>query len=542
VPVRISVIVAVFNPGPSFEELVGSLLRQTLPAEDFEVWFCDDGSEQETIDRLEELTQAHPHLHMMRLPHSGWPGTPRNAGIDAAAGTYLFFADHDDHFGDDALRIMADRADEWGSDVLVPRLTRVGRRLSVRMFRRSVPDARLGVDPLLEFLTPHKLFRTSMVREHGIRFPDGRVRLEDHMFVMRSYFAARRISILADYPCYYWTVRQDRPSASVELPDPESYFVGSVGQVLDILEAHTEPGALRDRLLVHWYGNKVLNRVGSRTMVGYPDDYRDHLLDVLEQLAADRFPGRLDEMLPLPKRARSALLRAGRRDDLLRLALAESEITCAVNARALSWRSDGRLEVTAEARLSYRDGSPLQLADGPSGEQVWQVPGSPAPDVLTPQVLDATRDLVAQELVVMLRDKRDSTDSWLPDADHERLSDDGLTVRVVLDPRTARLGGPVRRRSELGASVVASGWPFTVMLRVSDEVLAQAGPARQVGRRIFTLARGHHDQVLLTATKAPAPPPPPPPPPPPAPVSGWERVARGVRRRVRRLSGTGSKG
>ena len=62
----------------------------------------------------------------MLLPHTGWPGTPRNAGLDAATGTYVFFADHDDHFGDDALRTMVDHADAWGSDVLVPRLTRVG--------------------------------------------------------------------------------------------------------------------------------------------------------------------------------------------------------------------------------------------------------------------------------------------------------------------------------------------------------------------------------------------------------------------------------
>lgn len=540
--IRVSVVVAVYNPGPSFEELVSSLLRQTLPAEDFEVWFCDDGSEPESVARLTELTAAHPQLKTMLLPHSGWPGTPRNAGLDAAAGTYVFFADHDDYFGDDALRTMVDHADEWRSDVLVPRLTRVGRRPSMRMFRRNVPDAKLGVDPLLEYLTPHKLFRTTLLREHGIRFPDGRVRLEDHLLVTRAYFAARVISILADYPCYYWTVRKDRPSASVGRLDPDSYF-GYLGQVLDVVEANTEPGDLRDRLLAHWYAGKVLDRVGTHFLLNYPDDYRTHLLDVLEPFVTQRFPARLDRYLPFPKRVRSALLRADRRDALVRLAEVDRQARCIAHATALEWDDRGRLAVTAEAELRI-DGSPARFVPGPGGSLVWDVPVALPSDVVTPEVLDAAPDIAADSIVVLVRDRGDSTDAWLPDDVQERLPGAPLRVRALLDPRTARLGRRLGRRSELGVDGVRAGWPFTIILRVSEEVLAAAGPPRRVGARIFTLGRGRYGQLLLTATRAPKPAPAPPPPPtaPPAPVPGWQRIARGVRRRLRRLPTSRAKG
>ena len=63
-------------------------------------------------------------------------------------------------------------------------------------------------DAPLALLTPHKLFRTAMLREHGIRFPEGRRRLEDHLFVVPAYFAAERISVLASYPIYHWVSRQ----------------------------------------------------------------------------------------------------------------------------------------------------------------------------------------------------------------------------------------------------------------------------------------------------------------------------------------------
>src|SRR3712207_7686009 len=43
----------------------------------------------------------------------------------------------------------------------------------------------------LWLLSPHKLFRRTLLDENGIRFPEGRRRLEDHPFVMHAYFHAR---------------------------------------------------------------------------------------------------------------------------------------------------------------------------------------------------------------------------------------------------------------------------------------------------------------------------------------------------------------
>jgi hypothetical protein len=159
---------------------------------------------------------------------------------------------------------------------------------------------------------------------------------------------------------------------------------------------------------------------------------------------------------------------------------------------------------------------------------------------VTPEVLDASRDVAADQLVVLLRDRKDGTDCWLPDDVHERLPGASLRVRARLDPKTARLGRPIPRRSELGVDGWRAGWPFTVMLRVGDEVLAQAGPPKRVGSRVLTLSRGRHGPLSITAVRVPKPKAPPPPPRPPTP--GWKRVARGVRRRLRRLQGSGSKG
>ena len=74
-PVRLSVVVPVHNPGPHLDDLVASLLRQSLPPAEFEVLFCDDGSDEVALQRLAAATAGRPQLRVLELEHSGWPGT-----------------------------------------------------------------------------------------------------------------------------------------------------------------------------------------------------------------------------------------------------------------------------------------------------------------------------------------------------------------------------------------------------------------------------------------------------------------------------------
>ena len=45
---KVSVIVPVYNPGPNIDECIESLLGQTLPPDEYEVIFVDDGSSDGT--------------------------------------------------------------------------------------------------------------------------------------------------------------------------------------------------------------------------------------------------------------------------------------------------------------------------------------------------------------------------------------------------------------------------------------------------------------------------------------------------------------
>ena len=61
-PVKVSVVVATFNSPPELAGLVKSLDAQTLSADEYEMIFVDDGSSDDTHDRLAALAAGRSNL------------------------------------------------------------------------------------------------------------------------------------------------------------------------------------------------------------------------------------------------------------------------------------------------------------------------------------------------------------------------------------------------------------------------------------------------------------------------------------------------
>jgi hypothetical protein len=197
-----------------------------------------------------------------------------------------------------------------------------------------------------------------MLRERGITFPEGWRWLEDQVFVLRAYLAARNVSIFADAPCYFFVRRDEGGHLSAEVLEPEPH-VAHLGEAFDVIEAATAPGPLREKLLRRFYRANILSRLDDRYLATDPA-LRDRTFAAFHGFATARVDAAMDGTFGGVNRVRARLLRAG--DAATLLAFTERMEAHDLHAELtdLRWR-DGRLVVSARAQLRDRDtGAPMR--------------------------------------------------------------------------------------------------------------------------------------------------------------------------------------
>lgn len=420
-------------------------------------------------------------MRAIRIAASGGPGRPRNVGIDEARGEFIYFVD-DDWLGPEALERMYAMAARNDSDVVLGKMVGHGRDVPKWIFRESRDNAEIFRDRLLTMLTPHKLFRSSFLRQHRIRFPEGPERLEDHRFCVKAYLNARVISVLADYVCCHW-VRREGGGYSAARFDPVKYF-DALREVLDIVDEHVRPGPERDRFYAHWYRRKMLKRLGGDTFLSYPENYRRELYAEIRRLTVERFTPEVERWLAPHMRVSAALLRADAYDDLVRLAEAERGMTVQPRVDDLGWDGE-ELVVRVTARLAYRTGDPVVFRTQHLGGRerlLWQLPVHVRTSV-SDEARDVTDTLPKSRLQVLLRRRDDGCDFALPTSYTVQADDSGdgtrqltFTGEVRLDVDTAQFGRPMQSGVwDYMVRVESFSWPAQRRLGALRSPRAEAG-------------------------------------------------------------------
>jgi glycosyltransferase involved in cell wall biosynthesis len=90
----IDVVVCTFNRAAMLEGIVSSLMAQTYPGECYLVTVVDDGSEDETWTKLQQMAARNSQLRPLHIAHAGLSAA-RNCGWRSAQGDIVTFTDDD---------------------------------------------------------------------------------------------------------------------------------------------------------------------------------------------------------------------------------------------------------------------------------------------------------------------------------------------------------------------------------------------------------------------------------------------------------------
>lgn len=346
----VSVVIPVYNTMPYLTACLDSLAAQTLSPERFEVIAVDDGSTDGSGAELDRFAAEHANATVVHQENSGGPAMPCNVALDRARGRYVFFIGSDDYLGPEALERMVGRADELGSDVLLCKMVGVNGRKAPDVFAEDVADAPFPTAELAWALSNTKLFRREPVEAEGLRFPEGMAVCSDVPFTLRAMAKAKRISILADYDCYFAVKRETGENLIYSTGPVE--WVDAAERIVRTVEDLYESGPGREDLLYRVFSREIVKCLQPEFLTADPAE-REKFWEAVAGFCDSHLTEAVRERLPTEKRVRISL--AQQRDRvLLERALREDAPSFLIE--------DGRVFVRYPG---FRDGRPDEwyLAD-----------------------------------------------------------------------------------------------------------------------------------------------------------------------------------
>ncbi|WP_147392133.1 glycosyltransferase family 2 protein [Amnibacterium setariae] len=359
-----SVIVAAYRPGDGFDRVIDSLDAQTLPQDEFELIVVDDGSPDDTVERLRRVAATHPNMRVETIENSGWPSRPRNVGTALARAPYVLYMDHDDSLYPDALRRLVEYAAETHADVVSAKESQTRSVWWGTMpFRHgnvanAIPSG--DIHQLMPMI-PHKLYRKAFLEEHGIRFPEGKRQLwEDIFFNVEAWRHARVVSLLADTPVYLWHLTEANNSSTYGPGGME--FWNRLDVLYDFIDRTLDGEAFararQDEFLHQWRG-RALKRFAKLAGTA-PEERTLRTLPRAQKVQERYVPRELEPLLGVIARPHSELTRIGRIDLLGELWRLDQTVAGRFTASGVRW-NEGVLEADVVARWVQANGKPLRV-------------------------------------------------------------------------------------------------------------------------------------------------------------------------------------
>lgn len=196
----LSIIVPCYNAEQYIHICLSTLVSQGINPRRYEIIVVDDGSKDNSLKVAKDFARNHPHIHIIKQENQG-VSVARDAGIDLARGSYIYFIDADDYLAQDTLDKILDYALMHDLDVLSfkslgtkERNLYLSTNLGVHQINDSIYN---GVD----FIANHPItntvwwfiFKKALIKKNNLHFTKGRF-IEDVPYLFELLLASERVS------------------------------------------------------------------------------------------------------------------------------------------------------------------------------------------------------------------------------------------------------------------------------------------------------------------------------------------------------------
>lgn len=206
----VSVIVPVYNAQDYLFRCLGSILNQSLS--NIEIIAVNDGSIDGSLALLLDLGKQDSRLRVVTQKNAG-PSAARNLGLNHVKGKYISFVDADDTIEPDMLRDLVNEAEKSRADIVMCGYSYITHDKVVLTYipdkcwgdfldQKGINERVIPKIPTYQFNAIfNKLYRTSLIQDRNIRFPEMVQMGEDLLFNIDVIEAARNIAFVKN--CLY---------------------------------------------------------------------------------------------------------------------------------------------------------------------------------------------------------------------------------------------------------------------------------------------------------------------------------------------------
>jgi len=211
-PIKVSIIVPVYNAGKYLQTCLNSLIEQTL--KEIEIIVVLDKPTDGSDEVVKHFAQKDLRIKIIENEINLRTGLSRNKGMDCAVGEYIGFCDHDDFclpemFEHLYYKAINDHLDICGCNY-IRKIEAGNKEIECRCSDES--DKNKGITEIIRchedgiiFVWNH-IYRAELIRENKINFVNSANMIsEDVIFSLQTHFFARTAGNIDDYLyCHIW--------------------------------------------------------------------------------------------------------------------------------------------------------------------------------------------------------------------------------------------------------------------------------------------------------------------------------------------------